>query len=144
MSENVEIHRDAQRAVVDFLQTRGFVIDAAHFRYQKEVRVTSHEGRAFHAPVTIRVHGATQPPNCAVLAGKDPPTENFIAFVWLGEPSGARFLFLTNQEARDGWLSNGKETEGWHQSGSRAFYGDNDNPPKPDNETVRKLLNAVP
>ncbi len=143
MSENDETHSDAVDAVVKFLQARGFDIDAAHFRHHAEVRVTSHEGRAFRAPITIKVHGATQSPNCAVLSGNNPPAEDFVAIVWLGEPSEARFLFLTNREARGGWLSNGNATEGWHRSGSRAFYGDNDSPPKPDNETMRKLLTAL-
>lgn len=144
MAENEEAHTEAVRAVANLLKARGFDLDDAHFRHHGEVRVTSHKARAFSTPITVKVHGATQPPNCAVLAGNSPPTEDIVALVWLGEPSESQFLFLTNREARSSWLTNGKATVGWHRSGSRAFYGDNDSPPKPDNDSVRKLQTALP
>lgn len=144
MSERDQTHKKAVEAVVRFIRTRGFAIDDTHFRLHGEIHVTSHERERLHVPsVNLKVHGATQPPDCAILAGDMAPAEDIIVFCWLSAPPEAQFLFLTKQEATSGWLTGGKMTEGWHRwppNGSRAFYGNNDNPPKPENASIWKIL----
>lgn len=143
MNDNDEKNKEAKNAVVRFLVDHGFVVDGPHFRNHNEVRVTSDAAGKLSRPVDLRVHGATQPPDCAVLGGNKPPVEDIVAFCWLNQPPGARFLFITRQEAKNGWLTDGKVTQGWHvwpPGGTFGFYGDNDSPPKPNEESVRKIL----